>query len=203
MTKKQLTKIINFVKPIYQKTGKFHAWDHVLAVRRNSLMLTSGHYKVNRSILEAACYLHDIGRSVKDEGHPGQSVKMATPFLKRINIDQEEIDDINHAIVSHEKAKILSARTIEAKLLFDADKLEMLSVYGFVRVTFWLSEERNMSISNALNFLWKYILDIRRNYLQTSEAKEIADHEIKVIKILVIQFNKWGRFHHSIIPTNS
>jgi uncharacterized protein len=193
MTKGQLLKIIKFARPIYKKTGKYHGWDHILAVKRNALFLAQNYSNVNLPHLETACYLHDIGRSIKDEGHNEESAKIASQFLKKIGVDQNEIGDICHAIISHEKSRISEAKTIEAKLLFDADKLEILTVNGFIRVMSWLIEERKMTTSDAINFLWKYVLDVRKNHLQTSQAKKIADEEIPIIKSLVIHFNNWNK----------
>ena len=191
MTDKQLSEIVKFVKPIYKKTGKYHGWDHILAVKRNALRLARKYPQADKKILEAASYIHDIGRSIKDEGHNETSAKLITPFLKKIKVDPVEIEKVCHAVISHEKGKVNSSKTIEAKILFDADKLEIMTVYGFIRVMYWLSDERKMIFSESLNFLWKWIVDVRKNYLQTSEAKKIVDKEMPVLKSMVEKFNKW------------
>jgi len=193
MNKSQLNKIVLFAKPYYKKADKYHGWDHIVAVRRNALILTRGYKSVNLGVLEAGCYLHDIGRSKKDKGHAVESGKLARPYLKKIGVCRKERDEIVHAVVSHAKEKILKARTLEAKLLFDADKLEILSVFGFLRVWAWLADERDMELNKAMEFLWKWILSIRKKYLQTNSAKKIADGEMKLISRIVENFKTWGR----------
>ena len=193
MDRKQLRKIREFSKPFYKKSGKYHGWDHILAVRKHALKLARKYPKVDTSILEAACYLHDIGRSVKDKGHEGESAKLSLTFLKKIGLRKEETKEIRHAVVSHVRENVLSARTLEAKLLFDADKLEILSVYGFFRVWFWLIDERKMKMDKALEFLWGWSKEVQKDYLQTKEAKRIVKGEMKLLEQIVFRFESWKR----------
>lgn len=195
MNKYQLVKIREFTKPFYEKAGGYHGWDHIVAVRRNALRLAKHYKNVNLVVLEAACYLHDIGRSVgrsvKDKGHNQESVKLATPFLEKIGVSKKDIGAVNHAVECHAKELILSAKTMEAKLLFDADKLEILSVYGFMRVWMFLVEERKMKLDEALDFLWDWVVEVRKRYLQTIYAKRIVDPELKVLTLMVKRFRAW------------
>lgn len=193
MTQKQLSRIKKFAKPFYRKTGEFHGWDHIKEVAKHALHLSKEYPQANLNVLLSACYLHDIGRSIKDENHARESVLIATPFLVKIKVDQHDIDAINHAILCHEYKEVTSARTIEARLLFDADKLEILSVYGFVRTCLWLIEERNMKLSRAINFLWSYATNVYTNYLFSRRAKDIVSPEMDVLTQLVNRFNAWSK----------
>lgn len=192
MTQQQLIEIRDFSKTFYDnKTGRYHSWDHILLVRKHALLLAQDFPNIDKKVLEAACYLHDIGRSIKDEGHPDESVKIATPFLKKIGLAVGEIEALNHAVSHHDKSMILQAHTLEAKLLFDADKIEILSFTGFLRTWCWLVDEREMDMRQAMDFLWKYIRSIRKTYLQTTRAKEIVDQDVELIEKTVNRFKNW------------
>ncbi len=192
MTKKQLNQIKEFAKKYYKKTDQYHDWRHVVSVRRNALLLAKDFYEVNVSVLEASCYLHDIGRVVKDDGHPYESVNLARPFLEEIRLEKEEVEMVCEAVYHHGRKDILKTDLLEAKLLFDADKLEIVSVFGFMRVCFFLVSEREMDMYEAVDFMWEYVKDVRGNYLQTEKAKEIADGELVVVKNLVERFEDWS-----------
>jgi HD superfamily phosphodiesterase len=191
MTQKQLDSIKRFAKPFYNQTGKFHDWSHIRAVRKHCLWLVKQCGSVDKKILESACYLHDIGRSKKDEGHGEKSVMLATPFLKKIGLSTEEVKSINHVIACHEVEKIGRAKTVEARLFFDADKLEILSVSGFIRVICFLMEERKMKLGRAINFLWEYVSTVRKKYIFSKQVKELVDEQLPTIKQMVEKYNQW------------
>lgn len=193
MTNQQLAQIKAFSKPFYRKTGKFHGWDHIKEVAKHALHLSKEYPQTNLNVLLSACFLHDIGRSIKDKNHARESTRIATPFLLKIKVDQQDIDAITHAILCHEYKEITSAKTIEARILFDADKLEILSVHGFLRTAFWLVEERNMEFSHAVNFLWSYSKKTFENYLFSQRAKDIVSPEMDVLTQLVNRFNTWSK----------
>ncbi len=191
MTAQQLDQIKTFAQTFYDRTGHYHAWDHIEMVRTWALRLSDQFPKINQEALEAACYLHDIGRTVKDEGHPQISADLAKPFLEQLGLDAAEIAIILEAVACHDKSQIGSAKSDEAKLLFDADKLQISSVFGFMRCAFWLVEERKMDFVDACNFLFKYVEDVNQNYLQTAKAKEIAVKEGVTIRAMMEQMNSW------------
>lgn len=191
MTQHQLDQILEFVTPFYTKTGKYHNWDHIQSVRKNAKLLQKG-IALDPLLLDAACLIHDIGRSVVDEGHPQESAKIATPFLESIQIPTKEIGIICDAVSHHALEDISQATSQEAKVLFDADKLEILSVYGFLRTICWLMEERALPLEKALDFLWKYVQEVQSGYLQTEQAKKIVSSQTKTLSKMVKSFKSWN-----------
>lgn len=193
MHKHQLKKIKEFCIPFYEKTGKFHAWDHIELVRNWAIKLAAEYPQTNVLALEAAAYIHDIGRSVKDEGHPEQSVKIVHSLLQELAIDTQEIAIIEEAVSHHDKAKIKSAVSIEAKLLFDADKLQIVTMNGFIRCWMWLVDERDMGLADSGTFLLNYIKDVNDNYLFSPLALSIAKTELPLIEKMVATFINWEK----------
>lgn len=188
MTDDQLNQIKKFSQKYYSDTDHYHNWNHILLTRHYAFRLAEGNSQINKKTLEAACYLHDIGRSVKDEGHPAESAKIAQPFLKEIGLSEEEIERLLDAFSYHEVEKIDQAKTVEAEVLFDADKIQILSVAGFIGVAFFLVEKRQMPLSEAIAFLWTYSQKIRANYLHSDAAREIVDKELVAIKRIAESF---------------
>jgi putative nucleotidyltransferase with HDIG domain len=187
MTSSQLNQIKQFAKDYYQKMNDpYHPWEHALLTAEYAKKLAKPFKNINDKALESACILHDIGRIKKDEGHPEESAKIAKPFLKKIGLDDDEIELILRAIEIHAKERINEARTIEDKLLFDADKLQILSVYGFLRVWMFVVDKRRMNLNKALDFMWDYVQDVHKgNYMQTPLGKKIVNQEMKKIEKIV------------------
>lgn len=191
MTSEQLSQIIKFTKPFYKKVGIYHDWNHVIAVRKNAMRISKRYQSINRKVLESACYLHDIGRSVKDEGHPQESFRLAKPFLNKISVKESELEVIQDAILSHDISAVLSAKTLEARILFDADKLEILSVYGFIRVLLFLVNERGMGVDSSVNFLWDYAESVEEKYLYTKQAKQLIRQDMEILKRMIQRYKNW------------
>lgn len=193
MTKSQLSAVKKVAKEFYKKTGVFHAWDHAEMVLFWAKKIASKYDSVNLEVLESAVYIHDIGRSIQDEGHPKISAEIAKDFLVEQKIASEEIALILEAVSHHDKAEINKAKSMEAKILFDADKLQIVSLFGFLRCLMWLVNERNMHYNDAIQFLFKYVIDVKENYLQTKEAKEVAKEEFPKIETMVTEFLDWQK----------
>ncbi len=189
MNQQQLGQIVSFCKPYYKATGRWHAWDHISAVRSLVLAIAKAEFPMaNTRCLEAAAIIHDMGRIIKDEGHAEESGRIAKPFLLAINVPSADIDVILDAVTHHDVKKIDQSRTLEARILFDADKIEILSVYGFLRVAYWLVEERQMELGKAINFLWDYCQKFQTK-LYSDYAKDTLKPSLKLLSQLVDDFN--------------
>jgi len=99
----------------------------------------------DRSVLLAACYLHDLVNLPKDdpERHLAsrRSAQDSEPILKKLGYNQDQIRTIQHAIEAHSFSANIAPRTDEARILRDADRLDALGAIGVAR---------NFSVSGAL-----------------------------------------------------
>lgn len=187
MTDEQLEQIKQFVKSFDGRVDQFHDSHHAELTVKYALLLSQDYPGTDLKILEAACWMHDIGRMNVEEGHPEESARLAKPFLEEIQILPEEAEIILHAIAVHGIKRIHEAKTIEAKLLFDADKIQQLSVYGFLRMTFFSITVQKMNMLDAVDLRWKTVKE-RIGYIQTDKAKEMLRPEIEKIEKLVQDF---------------
>lgn len=89
-------------------------------------------------VLLAAAYLHDIVSLPKN--HPDRhlssqlAAKEAAVILLELGFPFQHIDAVCHAIEAHSFSANLEAKTIEAKILQDADRMEALGAIGLARV---------------------------------------------------------------------
>jgi uncharacterized protein len=124
-----------------------HDINHVMRVYNLCLNLAKGQ-NVDKEMLQAATLLHDIGgeKEILDKSgktdHAVESAKMAEPILKKLNFPMEKIKQIQDCIISHRYKNSHEPKTLEAKLLFDADKLDALGAIGVARAFAWVGKNR-------------------------------------------------------------
>lgn len=117
--------------------GGCHGPDH--SERVHSLALHIGRLMNARlDILSAAALLHDIGRrhETLSRGkvcHACKGAEMAEGILKELGFSEEMRHAILHCIESHRYRNDRKPETLEARILFDADKLDSLGAIGIGR----------------------------------------------------------------------
>jgi uncharacterized protein len=117
--------------------GGSHGPDHSLRVLHTALAI--GQEMAGQAhILVPAALLHDIGR--KEESlsqgrvcHAKRGAELAEPLLHNLGYSAAEIEAICHCIRSHRYRGGLQPLTLEAKILFDADKLDSIGAVGIGR----------------------------------------------------------------------
>lgn len=113
-----------------------HDCEHVYRVLYNALEIAKGE-AVDADILITACLLHDIGRidQVKDPTlcHAQVGSEKAYRFLLEQGMPEDFAEHVRHCILTHRFRKNLQPQTIEAKILFDADKLDVCGAIGIAR----------------------------------------------------------------------
>ena len=113
-----------------------HNCEHVYRVLYNALEIAKDE-NINYDILIAACLLHDIGRidQIADPAlcHAAVGSEKAYTFLLELGMGTDFADAVRHCIATHRFRKNLPPQTIEAKVLFDADKLDVTGAIGIAR----------------------------------------------------------------------
>lgn len=137
-----------------------HNIDHVIRVYNLCLTLSKGEM-VDHEVLEAATLLHDIGgaKEMADKSgktdHAAESSKMARPILEKLKFSQEKIKHIQDCIISHRYKTNSNPKTLEAKMLFDADKIDALGAIGLARSFVWVGKN-NAYIYKKVDSLDEY-----------------------------------------------
>lgn len=115
-----------------------HDHEHIFRVLYNALDIASKRQEsINYDVLIAACLLHDIGRAeqFKNPGrcHAKVGASMAKEFLLENGWSKEAAKHVKRCISSHRFKGKKTPESIEAKILFDADKLDVTGCLGIAR----------------------------------------------------------------------
>ncbi|KAF0108160.1 MAG: hypothetical protein FD146_1174 [Anaerolineaceae bacterium] len=122
----------------YASSDAVHDFDHVLRVYRMAERLTEAE-GADLEIVHAAALLHDAEGTMPGAesrtNHHHASAEFAAEVLRREGWDPERIAAVQHCIRAHRyRDRSEPPRTVEAKVLFDADKLDVLGAIGVARV---------------------------------------------------------------------
>jgi uncharacterized protein len=115
-----------------------HGWEHIDRVYKLALFIAERE-KANRFIVGMAALLHDLGRAVQLDSdsshvhHADLSVTFAGELLERHRVPGDKQEAILHAIVAHSFSKGVEPRTLEARVVRDADRLDGLGAIGILR----------------------------------------------------------------------
>lgn len=126
--------------PYYEDALPAHDRFHAKRVHDVALRLANEcEEAVDRDILSTATWLHDIGRPRERVGeiddHDRWGARKAAELLEKEGVTSDLTDAVKYCIKSHSiRASSPEPETIEAKLLFDADKLDAAGARGIVRL---------------------------------------------------------------------
>jgi len=113
-----------------------HDGQHIYRVLYAALDLARD-YAVDMDVLVAACLLHDIGRDAEyrdpKRDHAAAGAEMAYEYLTGIGWEGEKAAHVRDSIAAHRYRNSNKPATIEAKILFDADKLDVTGAIGIAR----------------------------------------------------------------------
>ncbi len=123
----------------YSPTDPVHGFDHVLRVYRTAERLALAE-NADVDIVRAAALLHDAEGSATVGGDHGRlnhhqaSAEFARQVLQAEGWSEERIAAVQHCIRAHRfRDNSEAPQTPEAKILFDADKLDVIGAIGVAR----------------------------------------------------------------------
>jgi|SRR6185312_4076458 len=111
-----------------------HGWEHIHRVYQLSLHIARLE-NADSFIAGIAALLHDIGRLSHGsrQHHAELSKTLASELLSAYPITSEQKDAILHAIMAHSYSRGVEPRTLEARVVRDADRLDGLGAIGILR----------------------------------------------------------------------
>lgn len=170
-----------------------HDWTHVERVCNLALNIGRKE-KADLSVLTLACLLHDIGRKeeMASRGkfcHAEKGAEIAGQLLQKYNLDQNVVDNICHCIISHRYRNNNIPKTIEAKVLFDADKLDSIGAVGVGRDFLFAGYLRHALYTGNE----KRLVKLKRDKSYTIDDTAIMEYEFKLKHIKNKILTKTGK----------
>ena len=114
-----------------------HDFDHIMRVYKNAQQIIKKE-KVNEKLVLSAVLLHDVVSFPKSDKRSKnssiESAKKAKTILKKYDFTSDEITIVCDAISEHSFSQKKIPKTIEGKILQDADRLDALGAIGIARV---------------------------------------------------------------------
>ncbi len=121
-----------------------HDKQHIYRVLNHALEIAKTEKNVNYDVLISACLLHDIGRKEQFEDssvcHAAVGGEKTYQFLLNQGFSQTFSEDVKQCITTHRYRKNNLPQSIEAKILFDADKLDVTGAMGIARTLLYHGE---------------------------------------------------------------
>ncbi|MCF7853909.1 MAG: HD domain-containing protein [Candidatus Pacebacteria bacterium] len=127
-------------KTILERLPHCHGWDHTVRVWHNARHIARIE-GADTAATEYAALLHDIGRvtEFEDQGkscHATLGAQQVPDMLREIGVrDVDFIDHVVACVQTHRYRRRTAMRpaTLEAKIVFDADKLDSMGAIGIGR----------------------------------------------------------------------
>lgn len=139
-----LARVEEIAAGFFRESRGSHDWDHTRRV-----LCLCGRIGppegADMAVLRAAALLHDIGRALQDVGsgticHAAKGAELAGPVVRGLPLSETRKANILHSIRAHRYRGDRIPATTEARVLFDADKLDAIGAVGVARAYLFAGE---------------------------------------------------------------
>jgi len=180
-----------------------HTVDHIQRVWRTAMQIAAEEKDVDMEVLKPAVLLHDIAKIKEDLDKSGKTdhallgAEIAGEILKQMQYPTATIRKVQRCIQTHRFRSEREPVSIEAKILFDADKIDVLGAIGVAR-SFMIAGEHHERLY-SFTPLKEYIADNLVDGKPSGRIKDILKHapnlefETKDIKIPAKLYTAKGR----------
>jgi len=168
-----------------------HKTDHVLRVWETSRKICE-RLNGDMEVMVAAVLLHDLGRHLGLEIHGEKSAELAKPILEKHGFPDKKTGNVLEAIAQHDYTfPPEKRRLLEAKILYDADKIDAFGHIGVYRHIVLYMEKKKAGTDEILRMLEK-----RWRGLMLPESRKVAkadyDYIVEFFKALEKQLGMGG-----------
>jgi uncharacterized protein len=201
-------KIKRKVKRMLASRDTAHDFYHIMRVYKIAKLIGQREGS-NMEILLPAVLLHDLvvypKGSDKSSKSSDVSADLAENILQSYNYPQDKINQICDCIRAHSYSKRLIPRSLEGKILQDADRLDALGAIGIAR-TFSIGGSENRKIYNADDPFYRSDRDLDdmqwtldhfqtkllklEDSMHTKTAKKIAQERTRFMLLFIRQLQK-------------
>ena len=185
----ELAAVRKEAEAFFREARGSHDWDHTERVLRLCLRIGKKE-RADLDVLRLAALLHDIGRGEEDRSngrvcHGRAGAAMAGELLRRRGLETGLVKEVVHCIRTHRFRKRAVPKTLEAKVLFDADKLDSIGAVGIGRAFLFAGEVGARLHDNDI--------DVRRTKPYTREDTAYREFLVKLGRIKDRMFTREGK----------
>jgi uncharacterized protein len=152
----------------YQEYDPVHGFDHILRVLSMAERLAKAE-GADLEIVRAAALMHDAsgGETGGEEraDHQHRSAAFARQVLQEGGWPPERIAAVEHCIRAHRFRSDEQPQTLEAKVLFDADKLDVIGAFGVAR-----------TLAYDVVMKWPFFAEPSKTFLENGEKEDGETH---------------------------
>jgi len=184
-----------------------HDFDHIMRVYKNAKLICNKE-DVNVKLVLSAVLLHDIISYPKSDKRSKlssiHSSEKSKKILKKFGFTKKEIQIVSDAIRDHSFSRNKVPKTIEGKILQDADRLDALGAIGIARM-FAVGGSEKRSFYNVedpfcknripddqiwtLDHFYRKLLKLE-SLMNTKSGKIEAKKRTRIMKKFLIQLKK-------------
>ena len=156
-----------------------HDWQHTERVY-NLCMHIGKAVDVDLEVLKLAALFHDIGREDQDKAngkicHAEKGARLAREIMEKHSMDRGKIEEVVHCIECHRFRGDSIPQSEEAKVLYDADKLDSIGAVGIGRAFLFAGE--------VGAYLHNVGVDIDKTEPYTKEDTAYREFSVKLRKV--------------------
>lgn len=208
MNEKNIEEVREEVRKRLEGINSCHEWEHTERVY-NLAMHIGKKENADLEVLGLAAILHDIARKEQDESggkidHAERGAELAIEILQKYNLPEEKIKNICHCIEAHRYRNNIIPETIEAKVLYDSDKLDSIGAIGTGRNFSFAGHlgakvhDKNVNLDRSAEYtiddtaFREYTVKLRyvKDKILTNEGKRIAESRHKFQEEFFDRLNK-------------
>lgn len=167
-----------------------HRMDHIQRVLLNLRDIASNYPEADLELLKISALLHDICQPYdRKEEHVKLSMNVAREILEEVGYPADRAELVLSIISEHSTECLSVSRptSIEARILFDADKLDGLGASGIARV-FALFGQRGMTPLEAVPW-YLHKMKLAGDNLQTEQGRRMAVERSKYVLDFIERIN--------------
>jgi uncharacterized protein len=210
MTNQQLIKkTADYMEKKFANESTGHDWWHLYRVWQLAKHIASQENSVDMLVVELAALLHDIADWKFNDGDLSAGSRAARLWLKSLGVDEKTIIHTEDIIlnISFKGANVATnLKTIEGKIVHDADKLDAIGAVGIARCFAFggylgnpihdpsqkpkrhasFDDYKKMKSTSVTHFYEKLLLLKDRMFTET--GKEMARHRHKIMEDYLKEF---------------
>ncbi|MDX1758823.1 uncharacterized protein GQ41_3428 [Arenibacter algicola] len=202
---------IAFVKETLKGAEGGHDWFHIQRVFKNTLLIAKDE-KVDVLVVSLGALLHDIADAKFNGGDETVGPKMASEFLKSLEVDKKIVDHVVKIIENISYKSSLDSKKLftskELQVVQDADRLDAIGAIGIARAFNYggfknrelynpeiapnlqmTKEEYKKSKAPTINHFYEKLL-LLKDKMNTESGKKLAEKRHEFMLDYLEQFYK-------------